>query len=149
MAVYLPRTDLEKDHVRRRLEQLIESGQPFELTNVKKRSLSQNNYLHLGLSYLALELGYTLEYTKLRLFKLTWCKETFLVEKTSNKTGEIFTDIRSTASLNKEEMSHVIGILIEKAMLVCGVRLPDPSDLLYQEEMIQIAQEVYNNQKYL
>ena len=149
MAVYQPRTQFEKDKVRRRLEQLIESGDPFELTNIKRRSLSQNNYLHLCLSYLGLELGYSLAYTKLRLLKLTWCKDVFLVDKVSSKTGEKFTDIRSTADLNKEEMIHVIGVLIEKAQLECNVRLPNPTDLTYQDEMQQIAIEVYNNQKYL
>jgi hypothetical protein len=147
--IYNPKSDFEIAKARKRLEQLITKGKPFELTDIAKRSLKANNYLHLCLSYLALEMGWTLAYTKLRIWKLTWLKDLFLIEKVSTKTGEKFTDIRSSKDLNREEMNHAIGVLIEKAMSVCNVLLPNPNDTTYQDDFLLIQREVHQNQKYL
>ena len=149
MAKYNLKDQFEIEKFRRRTEQLIKKGALTELTEVTKRSLNQNNYLHLILSYFALELGYTLEYVKLRIFKLTWNKDIFIEKRFSEKTGEEFTNVRSTASLNKEEMSKAIDTFIEKASLEANIRLPIPSDLMYEEEMTKIALEVSRNEKYL
>jgi hypothetical protein len=149
MARYNLKEPFRAEQARRRLEQLIKKGALTDLTEVTKRSLSQNNYLHLILSYFALELGYSLNYVKLRIFKCTWNKDIFVTTKVSNKTGEQYTDIRSTADLNKEEMSKAIDTFITKASLEANIRLPIPSDLLYEDEMTKIALEVAANEKYL
>lgn len=149
MAKYNLKDSIDVDRANRRLQQLIKKGSLIELKECSKRSLSQNNYLHLILSYFALELGYTLNYVKLRIFKLTWNKDIFVVEKTSDKTGELFTDIRSTADLNKEEMARAIDTFIEKAALEANIRLPQPSDLMYDDEILKISLEVSRNEKYL
>ena len=147
--IYNAKSDHDVRKARLRLEQLITKGHPFELTDVKKRSLKANNYLHLCLSFLAVEMGWTLAYTKLRIWKLTWLKDMFLIEKVSHKTGEKFTDIRSSADLNREEMNQAIKVLIEKALSECNVLLPNPSDNSYQDDFVLMQREVYNNQQYL
>jgi hypothetical protein len=147
--IYNPKSDFDLQKAKKRFEQLIRLGKPFELTDLTKRSLKANNYLHLCLSYLALEMGWTLAYTKLRIWKLTWCKEMFLIERVSTKTGEKFTDIRSSADLNKEEMNQSIKILIEKSLSVCNVLLPNPNDNSYQDDFLLIQKEVAANKQYL
>lgn len=149
MALYNGKENFEIAKSRRRLEQLIKKGALFELKEITKRSLSQNNYLHLILSYFALELGYSLSYVKLNLFKCKWNRKIFVIKKVSPITGEQFTDIRSTADLDKEEMAKAITIFIEKAALEANIRLPIPSDLMYNDEMTKIALEVARNEQYL
>jgi len=149
MALYNGKDNFEVAKSRRRLEQLIKKGALFELKEITKRSLSQNNYLHLILSYFALELGYSLSYVKLNLFKCKWNRKMFVIKKVSPITGEQFTDIRSTADLDKEEMAKAITIFIEKAALEANIRLPIPSDLMYNDEMTKIALEVARNEQYL
>ena len=149
MALYNGKDNFEVAKSRRRLEQLIKKGALFELKEITKRSLSQNNYLHLILSYFALELGYSLSYVKLNLFKCKWNRKMFVIKKVSPITGEQFTDIRSTADLDKEEMTKAITIFIEKAALEANIRLPIPSDLMYNDEMTKIALEVARNEQYL
>ena len=149
MALYNGKENFEIAKARRRLEQLIKKEALFELKEITKRSLSQNNYLHLILSYFALELGYSANYVKLNLFKCKWNRKVFVVKKVSPITGEQFTDIRSTADLDKEEMAKAITIFIEKAALEANIRLPIPSDLMYNDEMTKIALEVARNEQYL
>jgi len=147
--IYNAKSDHDIRKARLRLEQLISKGHPFELTDVKKRSLKANNYLHLCLSYLAVEIGCKLEYVKVRLWKLTWNRDLFLVKEFSTKTGVEYEYIRSSADLNREEMNQAIKVLIEKALSECNVLLPNPSDNSYQDDFVLMQREVYNNQQYI
>lgn len=149
MATYYGKEDFDVKKARRRLEQLIKKGALFELKEITKRSLSQNNYLHLILSFFGLELGYPASYVKLNLFKCKWNKSIFVVDMESEITGEKFKFVRSTKDLSKEEMSKAIDVFIEKAALEANIRIPIPSDLLYDDEMTRIALEVARNGNYL
>lgn len=147
--IYDPKSNHQVKKARARLEQLIERGKPFELTDISRRSKSQNAYLHLLLSYLGLELGYTMEYVKLNIWKMQWLRDMFYVEDANKVTGEIYKRVRSSAELSKEEMKQAIDVLIEKSFSECGVILPNPNDTSAHDDFIRIQQEVYNNQKYL
>jgi hypothetical protein len=46
-------------------------------------------------------------------------------------------------------MTKAINIFIEKAALEANIRLPIPSDLMYNDEMTKIALEVARNEQYL
>jgi hypothetical protein len=147
--IYNAKSQFEANKARKRLEQLIERGKPFELTDITKRSNSQNSYVHLCLGILALELGYTLEYVKLNIWKMTWLRDMFYIDEVNKKTGEIYKRVRSSAELSKEEMSKAIEVLLEKASSECGVVLPNPNDQSYQDDFILMQREIYNNQQYL
>lgn len=147
--IYDPKSTHEVKKARARLEQLIERGKPFELTDISRRSNSQNAYLHLLLSYLGLELGYTLDYVKLQIWKMTWLRDMFYIEQPNKKTGEMYYRVRSSTELSKEEMTKAIETLIEKASSECGVILPDPNDNTASDDFIRIQQEVYKNSQYL
>lgn len=130
-----------------RIKHLIKNKKVFELKEKKpKRTLSQNSYLHLILSWFALEYGDTLEYIKQDLFKKQVNKELFEYERVNKKTGEVRIDYRSTASLDTKELSLAIDRFRDYAAKVAGIYLPEPKDLnILQEIEIQIT----NNQQYL
>lgn len=147
--IYNPKSDHSTQKARKRFEQLIEKGRPFELKEITKRSLKSNAFLHVLLSYLALELGYTLAYVKLNLYKMKWNRATYYVDTVNEKTGEVYKSVRSSADLNDEEFSHATGVLIEKAFSECGVIFPDKDSETYDDDLLIMQQEVWNNQKYL
>jgi hypothetical protein len=109
IMLYNPKSEHDVKKARVRFEQLIEKGKPFELTDISKRSLKKNALLHVYLQYLALEMGWTLSYTKQRIWKARWCKEIFVIKRKSEKTGEQFTDIRSSADLKINKLKRLIN----------------------------------------
>jgi len=116
---------------RQRFEYLIEKGKVFELTEKRKRrSISQNSYLHLILSYFAHEYGETLDYVKRYFFKNVCNKDLFLTEYVNPKTGEIRKDWRSSADLDTKEMTIAIDKFIMYANKEAGIFLPSPTDLV-------------------
>ena len=70
MAVYDLSKPMRRAQFERRAALLIKAGRFVELKEITNRSLKQNSYLHLILSYYAIEFGYTLEYTKRHIFKI-------------------------------------------------------------------------------
>lgn len=149
MAIYDPRSDHDLKKAKTRLTQLVKKGKPFKIEEITKRSLKSNAKLHVLLSYLALELGYTLAYTKLNIWKMKWCRSTFYIEKVNEKNREIYHEVRSSADLTDEEMSHCIGILIEKSLSECNITFPNPNSPTYDSDMIMMQKEIYQNEKYI
>jgi hypothetical protein len=147
--LYNPNSEHDVKKARVRFEQLIEKGKPFELTDISKRSLRKNAFVHVLLQYLALEMGWTLSYTKQRIWKALWCKEIFVIKRVSQKTGEEFTDIRSSADLSEEEMQKAIDILIEKASMQCGVLFPNKTSSTFDNDFAIMQKEIWSNQQYL
>lgn len=115
---------------KQRFEYLIEKGKVFELTEKRQnRSISQNSYLHLILSYFAHEYGETLDYVKRYFFKNVCNKDLFLTEYANTKTGEVRKEWRSSADLDTKEMTIAIDNFIMYANKEAGIFLPDPNDL--------------------
>lgn len=54
--IYDLSNSIQSERAKRRFDSLISSGRLIELKEITKRSLSQNNYLHLIISYLAMKL---------------------------------------------------------------------------------------------
>jgi hypothetical protein len=147
--IYNPKSDHDRKKAQAYFDKLMAGGSPFELTNLKKRSKSQNAILHVFLSYLALELGYTMEYVKLNIWKMQWNRKMFYVNAENEKTGEQYKRVRSSTELNKEEMHHAIGVLIEKACSECNVIFPDKTSPTFDDDFIMMQKEVFQNDKYL
>lgn len=149
MAQYNATSEFDVHKARSRLEYLIEKQKTFEIIEKKpKRSLSQNNYLHLILSYFGLQYGETLEYVKQEMFKKQVNKEIFQSEYANRKTGEIRESWKSTASLNTREMTTAIERFRNYASKEMGIYLPAPEDLIYLQE-IEVEIKKYDNQLYL
>lgn len=102
--IYNLKSISEREKAKSRLEKLIEKGSTIDLTEKKpQRTLPQNNYLHLILTYFAIHHGYTLEETKDNIFKVTCNKDLFVVKKEYPGVG-LITTLRSTSSLDTKEM---------------------------------------------
>ena len=95
MAKYDLKKPTRRAQFERYVKQLLDSECFVELKKITDRSISQNNYLYLILSYYAVEFGYSLNYTKQEIFKKLVNPNTFIVEKVS-KDGELYKDILST-----------------------------------------------------
>lgn len=145
--IYNGEIELDAKKAKERLSWLIEKGKRFELSEKRKRrSLSQNNYLHLLLSYYALEMGEELEYVKQYIFKEIVCPRIFKYERINRKTGEIRTAYKSTAVLNTKELTDAIDKFRNHSAKELGLYLPEPSDLALIDQM---ENEIRKNEKWL
>ena len=122
------------------LKHLIKKGAKIELTEKRsRRTLSQNAYLHLILSWWGLEYGYTLEESKQYFKELN---EDYYYYK---KKGKTF--VRSTSGVDTKEMT----VHIEKFRdwsVQNGLYLPAPNEQ-QQIKSIQNQLKVYGNKQYL
>lgn len=143
--IYNSEKRIDVERAVEKFKYFIANKKIFELkVKRKRRTISQNSYLHLLFSWFALETGYTSDEVKQELFKK-------IVNPTLFYEGEFGTLIkierwRSTASLNTEEMTLAIDRFRDYSSKEAGIYLPEPSDLaLIQEMEIQVN----NNQNYL
>ena len=143
--IYNPEKQIDVSRAIERLKFFIENKRVFELTEKrKKRTISQNAYLHLLFGWFALETGYTTEEVKQEIFKKIVNPNTFY----EGEFGNIITieRWRSTANLNTQEMTLCIDRFRDYASKEAAIYLPQPSDIVMLQEMeIQIS----NNQNYL
>lgn len=122
-----------------------EKGRFVELKELTARSLKQNNYLHLILSYYGLEFGYNLSYVKRNIFKMIVNPQLFVIDRVNEKSGEVYRDIRSSSDLSKEEMIIAIDRFKDHSAQG-GLVLPDPDNLIYLKE---ITEEIERAKRYL
>jgi hypothetical protein len=144
---YNPNKEIDIQRARIKFEKLLTDKKVFELKEKRQnRSLSQNSYLHLILSWYALEYGETLEYIKQKVFKIDVNKEIFEYEYVNRLTSEVRTEYRSTADLDTAELTLAIDRFRDFSIKQAGIYLPEPKDLsILQEIEIQIN----NNKHYL
>ncbi|WP_127846172.1 hypothetical protein [Psychroflexus aestuariivivens] len=138
--------EFDKKRAIERFKYLIDKKKRIELIEKKKkRSLSQNNYLHLILSWFGLEFGYTLEEVKQEIFKKEVNPEIFY---DGEKSGLItISRWRSTADCNTEEISLATNRFRDYSAKN-GCYLPEPNDLPAISEMErQLSQ--HNVKQYL
>lgn len=129
-----------------RIHWLINKGKRFEIKEKRPmRSLNQNRYLHLILTWYALEYGETVEYIKQEVFKKQVNPELFRTEFINQKTGEIRDDWKSTADLDTKQMTEAIDRFRNYASKEAGIYLPEPNDLA---SMQQIEHEISKQKHY-
>ena len=131
---------------RMRLEKLIKDGKVFELTEKKpKRSLPQNAYLHVLLSYFAAETGNTLEWVKKEYYKKLVNPEVFIRTKEDRFRG-LVKYLRSSADLDSAEMTTTIERFRNWSASEAGIYLPAPDE----ERLLQLAQiEIERNKEFI
>lgn len=137
---------LQAQQARTKLEKMIKEQKVFELTEKKpKRSLSQNKYLHVILSYFGCQIGETMEYVKRNYYKILCNKDTFVREREDKFLGRI-KYMRSSAELDSAEMSMTIERFRNFASAQCGIYIPSPEE----ERLIQLMEiEVERNKHYI
>lgn len=145
--IYNSSNQLQKKQAIEKMNYFIANEKTFELTEKRPvRTLSQNNYLHLILSWYALEYGETLAEIKLKLFKKQLNTDIFKTEFINKKTGEIREDFRSSASLDTKEMTIAIDRFRNYSSKEAGIYLPSPNDLHILQD---IKNQIENNKQYL
>lgn len=139
------KNEYEKEQFKEYVNKLYKEG---EVVEVKKkhpgRSLSQNNYLHLILSYFACEYGCSVDEAKLDYYKRTCNREIFEATKT-NRRGREIKVMRSSSDLTTEEMSLSID-RFRNWSAANGIYLPSPGE---DQFLLFIRQEIERNKEFL
>ena len=81
----------------------------IELINKSKRSIKQNDYLHVLIRILAIETGVTEEYSKQVYFKQFANPSLFIRESEDKVSGMKIQYLRSSADLTIDEMARAIN----------------------------------------
>lgn len=121
---------------------LIEKKNKVELKlKRKQRTVSQNKYLHVILTYAALQLGYTLDEFKV-ILKTIICKDDFEYSKKK------FKFYKSTSELDTLQMTLVIEKFRNYMMANFQMYIAAPNEHLLIE---QLESEIsrYGNKQYL
>lgn len=125
-------------------KKLIDQDCTIEIKKkMPKRSNPQNRYLHLILSYFALETGYNLEYTKRHFFKYVANFRTFITE-VDGKLGKV-QQMRSSADLDSKEMTICIERFKEFSINEAGILLPDAEDQQWLNEIHNLIENSSNS----
>jgi len=108
---------------------LLSAKKSIELKKITcKRTLRQNRYLHLILSWFAIEYGDTLEYVKLEIYKKIVNKEYFKSEFVNKKTGEIRVEWLSINNFDEYETAKQITNFRNYSSREAGIYLPSANE---------------------
>ena len=125
--LYNYESEFDRERILHRVKKDLEKKTGlFEYTNHSKRSLKQNNYMHLCCGLFAMENGLSLEYVKLHYFKIHCNPDIFVSKHNDMLVGEV-TEVRSSKDITKEEMTLAME-RFSKWGADEGVLLPDPTD---------------------
>lgn len=110
-----------------------------------QRSLKQNNYLYLILSYFSAESGYSVDEVKIDYFKKT-CNPDIFYRERENKRGTKIKYLRSTSELDTGEMTLAIHRFRLWSEFEAGIYLPSAED---GEFLIHCEKEVERNKEFI
>ena len=135
--IYEPKNPFQKKQALEKINYFLKLGKRFELkAKHDKRSISQNSYLHLILTWFGLETGYTLEEVKQDIFKKHVNPTLFYEGEFEGKIGGLIIERwRSSASLDTAEMTLAIDRFRDFASKELGIYLPEPKDLAILQKM--------------
>jgi len=128
-VIYNTSNILEKKQARVKFDYLLENNKVIELIEKKpKRSIKQNSYLHLILTWFAIETGNTLEDVKIDLYKKFVNPAIFIRQRKDIATGKLIETLRSSASLDSKEMTLSIDRFRNYSSKEAGVYLPQANE---------------------
>lgn len=99
---------LDAERFKHRVNHLYSRKGMVELTDISRRSLGQNAYLHTILTYFGHEVGESMQYVKEHYFKRLCNPQLFIYEQKDRITGEMTQRLRSSRELTSEEMAQAI-----------------------------------------
>lgn len=142
--------NLKKETDRQRFKSFVnkyyKENLVVELTAKKEqRTIKQNSYLHLLLSYFAAEYGCTADEAKIDFYKRTCNRDLFVVNKV-NKYGQRITTLRSSTELDTKQMTDSIERFRNWSSMTAGIYLPSPNE---PEGIVEMKQTVENNRYFL
>lgn len=111
-----------------------------------QRTIQQNKYAWVTITYVALEEGYTIDIVE-SFFKDV--NKDIFQRSRQNKKGETFCYMRHMNELDKEEMS----VCIDRWLIHCsrdrGIYIPSPEDHYYLQWQTQVEREKERNKEFL
>lgn len=117
-----------------------------ELTEKQpQRTSAQNRYCHVILAYFASEYGITADECKVNYFKRLLNPDIF-VRKRTNKKGKEVEYLRSTADLDKDEMSLAITRFRNWCSAEAEIYIPSGEEYEY---LVYCQQQIEKNKEYL
>lgn len=120
--------ELDRAQFKERCNHLYRQGVLVEITEKRgKRTIKQNSYLHLILSYFALQYGERMEWIKQEFFKRHVNPDIFLRSKEGVGIGRYYV-LRSSAELDTKEMTIAIDRFRDWASKEAGIYLPSPDE---------------------
>lgn len=144
--IYNLNNEYEAPKFKEKVERLLQEGAMVELKKIHpKRSLAQNNYLHLLLGYFGSEYGLSIEEVKLDIFKRT-CNADLFKRAHANKKGIRVEFLRSTAELTTAEMTTAIERFRNWSSAVAGIYLPSANE---SEYLLHCRQVIEENREYI
>lgn len=137
---------LHRESFKVKANALVKKGVIVELTEKKpQRGLRANRYLHVILSYFALEIGETMEWVKQKYYKEMVNPELFVREKEDNFIGKV-KYLRSSADLDSAEFALSIDRFRNFASQEAGIYLPTPEEHVFIQQM---EVEISRHKQYL
>lgn len=133
---------LQRENFLARANLLAKRGEVVELRSKRQRTLNQNAYLHVLLSYFAVQYGETADYVKDEYFKKLVNPNHFVVSQWIDKfTGRPRIKCKSTSDLTIEEMSVCIDRFRDWSSKEAGIYLPTAEEgILLRQCEIEISQ---------
>lgn len=129
-----------------RIQFLLDKEKKVEITEKReKRTLNQNSYLHLLLSWFGAESGNTLDYVKEEYFKKLCNSEIFLYEKEDPYLGKVKV-IRSSSDIDTKQMTLAIDRFRNWSSAEAGIYLPDANE---EQFLTHIQEELRKYQQWL
>lgn len=129
-----------------RVQWLIEKQKQVDVTEKReKRTLSQNSYLYLLLTWFAIETGNTVEFVKQEYFKKLCNSDIFTFEKEDKflKTVQV---VRSSSDIDTKQMTIAIDRFRNWSAVEAGIYLPEPNNEQFLEH---IQQEMQRQRQWL
>ena len=128
--------EVEAKSAQVKLDYHIARGNIIEITRKSpKRSLSQNDYLHVLLGIVAIDYHDTIEHVKLEFYKKLYNKDIFEITHENKKGSRVA--YRSSADLDSAEMTLSIERLRNGYSKDEGCYLPEPHEdlTIYENEI--------------
>ncbi len=147
--VYDMHNPLDVEKFKERTSAMIEKARRLQGNNTKDfivelkerqhpKTIQQNAYLWVTITYVALELGYPK--VKVEDMLKAACADIFL-RKRQDKRGNWFEYYRSIGTLTKEEMSDCIDKWLHHCAIEYGIAIPTPDDYYFVRFMTRVEQE--------
>ena len=149
MAQYNLRKPERVKNFQKYVERAIKNEEFVEITKVNTKSLDMNGYFHVIVPYFALKLARSYNYTRETLIKKIICPELFTEKRYDRNTGEEYDHPLGWADLGQHKAHLVIAKVHAYANIECGIRLPEPQDLIHEEVQRQIRQELDDAKEFL
>lgn len=146
MSFYDLSNPLDKANFILRANKLAEGEKIVELKEKKpRRTLNQNSYLHICLSYFASQTGNRMEWVKQQYFKKTVNPSIFIRQKEDKLIGTT-SYLRSSADLDTEEMTTAVERFRNWASMEAGIYIPSPEEHLLVSQM---ETEIERNKEFI